>query len=199
MHRISRRRSPSRFTPSRRRALTGAALAAVIALALGGSAVAEFIDPTSPPAEGNKRYYQTITAKHSGLNLNVSGASTANGAEIGQWYAPNHMNEQWEQLYNGSKGYMFRNRWSRQCITSPNNVEGAVIVQRPCEGTPNQLWMPEQPAGGGTFWYLRNLTNKFDLNIAGGSGEMGAKLIQYRHVNAAPNAEFDMVGHYVTD
>jgi hypothetical protein len=180
--------------------LTGAALAVVIALALGGSAVAEFIDPTSPPAEGNQRYYFNITAKHSGLNLNVAGASTQNGAEIIQWNALHHMNEQWEQLSTGStKGYLFRNRWSRQCITSPNNVEGAVIVQRPCEGTSNQLWMPEQPKENGTFWYLRNLTNNFDLNIAGGSGELGAKLIQYRHVNAAPNAEFDWPGHYVTD
>jgi cytochrome c len=189
------------ITRSRRRTLAGAALAVVLALALGGSAVAEFIDPTSPPAEGNVRYYQTITAKHSGLNLNVAGASTANGAEIIQWMAPNHMNEQWEQLLpkGATLGYLWRNRWTRQCLTSPNNVEGAVIVQRPCEGTPNQLWMPEQPKEGGSFWYLRNYTNKFDLNIAGGSGEMGAKLIQYRHVNAAPNAEFDMVGHHVTD
>ena len=74
-----------------------------------------------------------------------------------------------------------------------------MIVQRPCEGTSNQLWMPEQPKENGSFRYLRNLTNNFDLNVAGGSGEMGAKLIQYRHVNAAPNTEFDLNGHYVTD
>jgi hypothetical protein len=198
MHRITRRRSPSRLT--RYRTLTGAALAVVIALALGGTAVAEYIDSTSPPAEGNQRYYFTLTAKHSGLNLNVAGASTQNGAEIIQWDGPSYMNEQWEQLYNGSsQGYMFRNRWSRQCITSPSNVEGAVIVQRPCEGTSNQLWMPEQPKENGSFWYLRNYANKFDLNIAGGSGELGAKLIQYRHVNAAPNAEFQWNGHEVTD
>jgi hypothetical protein len=46
---------------------------------------------------------------------------------------------------------------------------------------------------------LRNYATKLDLNVAGGSGEMGAKLIQYRHVNTAPNAEFDLNGKFVTD
>ena len=184
-----------------RRTLIGGALAVMIALALGGSALAEYLDPVSPPVEGYQRAYFNITAKHSGLNVNVAGASTKNGAEIIQWNAPHHMNEQWEQLYNGSTtgGYMFRNRWSRQCLTSPSSVEGAVIVQRPCDGTTNQLWLPEQPKEGGTFWYLKNIATKFDLNVAGGSGEMGAPLIQYHRVNAAPNAEFDWNGHHVTD
>jgi hypothetical protein len=35
-----------------------------------------------------------VTAKHSGLNLNVAGTSPTNGAEIIQWNAPHHMNKQ---------------------------------------------------------------------------------------------------------
>jgi hypothetical protein len=41
--------------------LTGAALAIVIALALGGRAAAEYIDPVSPRVEGNVRIYVTVT------------------------------------------------------------------------------------------------------------------------------------------
>jgi Ricin-type beta-trefoil lectin domain-like len=203
MHRITRRRSPSRFSHSRRRTLAGGALAVVLALALGGSAIAEHVDLKSPPVEGAKRTYYVFTAMHSKLNLNVGGASTKNGAEIGQWNDMTNqssMNEQWEFLTPSADGYMIRNRWSRQCVTSPSNVEGAAIVQRPCEGTANQRWQINRTSGSLPIGNLRNPATGFDLNIAGGSQEMGAKLIQYRHVNGAKNAIFHWgAGEQVTD
>lgn len=187
-----------RFTWPRRRKLAGAALACVIALGAGGTAIAEFIDPYSPPYEGKNRHYFKLAAKHSGLYLNVSGASTKNGAEIGQWKSDGAMNEQWEWVDNhSSNARMIRNRWSRQCITADSYTEGAVMVQRPCEGTANQRWTFNKYGewhgafGLGTY---TNLASGYDLNIAGGSGLMGAKLIQYRHVYAAPNALFQVTG-----
>ena len=188
-----------RFNTPRKRTILGAALAAVAALALGGTALAEVFDEYSGPYQGTTRHYYAITAKHSGLNLNVGGASTANGAEVAQWKHVGAMNEQWEKIaFDGkTNSSMFRNRWSRQCLTPASGAEGALVVQRPCVNSLDQRWAYGYYTDHWEFMVgpYRNLATGFDLNIAGGSGLMGAKLIQYRHAAGAPNAMFRLTAH----
>ena len=76
-------------------------------------------------------------------------------------------------------------------------------MQRPCEDTSNQRWIYNKyneytgVLGEGSY---TNLATNLDLNIAGGSGEMGAKLALYRHVPYAANAIFRITNqHKVTD
>src|SRR5690349_2881059 len=99
-----------------RRRFVVAAIASVAALAVGGNAIADVIFDNSPPVAGQKRLYRVITAKHSGLNLNVPEASTKSGTQIIQWSGANFMNGQWEILPATGVFVTIRNRWSRQCL-----------------------------------------------------------------------------------
>ena len=200
MHQITRRLSPSLRRIRGRRAALGAAVACVVALAAGGNAVADVIFDFTPPTHGTKRYYELITAKHSGLNLNVPEASTKNGTQIIQWDGDTFMNGQWEAFLGNDdgKGGAIRNRWSRQCLDVTSMADGAPVVQRPCDGTLSQKWTvnSEQEAGDK---YYRNITNawsELDLNIEGASTAHGAKLMQFHRVYGAPNALFRIIAPF---
>ena len=200
MRYITRRPSPSPRRIRGRWAVLGAAVGVVVALAAGGIAVADVIFDLSPPTHGTKRYYHLITAKHSGLHLNVPEASTKNGTQIIQWDGPTFMNGQWELLNPPGVGSRFsiRNRWSRQCLDVDSVTDGAPVVQRPCDGTISQQWTTnsEQEAGDPNY---RNITNHWsghDLNIEGASTAYGAKLMQFHRVYGAPNALFRIIAPY---
>jgi len=183
--------------PSPRRKLSlPAVVACAAALTVAGSAVADVWDD-SPPYAGKQRFYQVITAKHSGLNLNVPEASTKNGTQIIQWKQPGAMNEQWEFVTNS-----IRNRWSRQCLTVDSTAQGAPVVQRPCDGSSAQKWdlVTHQDDGGDyNYFNIRNQWSRLELNVAGGSGQYGALLIQWPHVPRSPNAMFSKTSTEVTD
>ena len=154
-----------------KRVLLGAALAGVVALATGGPAVADVIFDFSPPVHGTKRYYAVITAKHSGLRLNVPEASTKNGTQIIQWANNKDMNGLWETVNNpGMSGSSIRNRWSRQCLDVASTAAGAPVIQQPCDGTISQQWKSnsEQEAGDAFFRNYRNVWSGLDLNVEGG-------------------------------
>jgi hypothetical protein len=194
MHRITRRQSPSQPSTRRRRALLGAAVGCVAAIAAAGPAAADVIFDLSPPFAGTTRYYQIIKAKHSGLNLNVPEASTKNGTQIIQWDGSTFMNGQWEFVAKDN-GMSIRNRWSRQCLDVTSTAAGTPVVQRPCDGTVSQRWTynTAQQAGDPVYRNFKNSWSGLDLNVEGGSKEYGAKLIQWPHVQGAPNAMF---GHF---
>jgi Ricin-type beta-trefoil lectin domain-like len=175
-----------------RRAAIGAAVACTAALAAGGTAAADIIFDFSPPTDGTTRYYQTIQAKHSGLYLNVPEASTANGTQIIQWNGKHFMNGQWEWVYGPGDHLGLRNRWSRQCLDVDSKTDGAPVVQRPCDGSISQSWTYNsgQQSGDENYRNITNAWSKLDLNIAGASTALGAKLVQYHHVQGAPNAMF---------
>jgi Ricin-type beta-trefoil lectin domain-like len=186
--------------PRSRRALVGLALASAAALAAGGTAAADYIDPTSPPFEGTTRIYRVIEAKHSGLVLNVPDASTVNGSTVIQWSRPDAMNSQWELLVAPGDRKFIRNRWSRQCLHVDSAAPGPV-VQRPCDGSAKQRWklsFPTSPAPNITH-HITNEYSGLDLNISGGSGVPGAQLIQYPRVPGAPNTLFKIPFHVVED
>jgi hypothetical protein len=199
MHHITRHLLPSRFKIRGRLALVAAALASVVGMALGGTAVADVIFGGSPPVAGKHRFYQTMTAKHSGLNLNVPDASTKNGSPIIQWSDTTvngdskSMNGQWEFLWRQGmgNGVSIRNRWSRQCL-DVDSVNPGPVLQRPCDGTVSQEWIVNnaQQSGDPIYRNYRNAWSGLDLNISGGSTELGGQLIQWPHVQGAPNALF---------
>jgi hypothetical protein len=187
---------PRRF---RSRPLQVIALTCAVTLALGGTAIADAIFENSPPYAGQMRFYTVITAKHSELNLNVPEASTQNGTQIIQWKQPGAMNEQWELV--GKAPALIRNRWSRQCLTVDSSAQGAPVVQRPCDGSTKQRWSwVWQPDGDDPrFANIRNQYSGLDLNVAGGSGAYGAKLIQWPHVAHTPNALFTFAAKETVD
>ena len=191
MHYPPRRLRSSRSR--RARAAFAAALACVAAVAVAGTAAGDIIFDESPPTTGVKRTYLPLLALHSGLGLNVPDASTAPGTPIIQWsHGMTSMNGQWELL--GVKAtpvldFAIRNRWSRQCLTVDSKQPGPV-VQRPCDGRPSQAWKIERSQPGNYYATITNTWSELDLNISGGSTDLGAQLIQWYHSPNASNALF---------
>jgi Ricin-type beta-trefoil lectin domain len=172
----------------RRKLSLPAILACAVALTVAGTAAAD-VWLNSGPYAGTKRYYQVLTAKHSGLNLNVPEASTKNGTQIIQWKQPGAMNEQWEF----TSTLAIRNRWSRQCLTVDSIAQGAPVVQRPCDGSLAQKWDKvsfNDDGAGYDYFNLRNQWSRLVMNVSGGSGQYGAKIVQLPHVAMSPNAMF---------
>jgi hypothetical protein len=181
----------------RRKLSLPAVIACAAALTIGGTAVADVWSDSGPYA-GKQRYYQVLTAKHSGLNLNVPEASTKNGTQIIQWKQPGAMNEQWEFLSTGP----IRNRWSRQCLTVDSAAQGAPVVQRPCDGGIAQKWVKvthQDDGGDYNYFNIRNQWSSLEMSVSGGSGQYGAKLVQWPHVPMSPNAMFSRTEVVVTD
>jgi Ricin-type beta-trefoil lectin domain-like len=184
-----------RSSRSRRaRAAVAAALACVAAVAVAGTAAGDVIFDKSPPTTGVDRTYIPLLALHSGLGLNVPEATTTPGTPIIQWSGGmTSMNGQWEILYAKGTPYIFeysiRNRWSRQCLTVDSKQPGPV-VQRPCDGRPSQVWTFTYSQSLSNYATVTNAWSGLDLNISGGSKELGAQLIQWYHSPDAPNALF---------
>ena len=195
MHHITRW-SPSRFRIPGRRALVGASVACVAALAAGGPAVADVIFDESPPLTGVKHYYTVIEARHSGLGLNVPEASTANGTQLIQWSgSKKFLNAQWDMLTDGQGRHTFRNRWSRQCMDVDSTAAAAPVVQRPCDGTISQKWTRDVPPGTAPgYATITNQWSKLDLNVVGADTGLGARLMQWHRTPGAANAEFEIIG-----
>lgn len=192
MQHLTRRPRSSRSR--RARAAFTAGLACVAALAVAGTAAGDIIFDQSAPTTGVKRIYIPLLALHSGLGLNVPEASTAPGTPIIQWSGGmTSMNGQWEILYAKGTPYIFeysiRNRWSRQCLTVDSKQPGPV-VQRPCDGRPSQVWTFASSPSLSNYATVTNTWSGLDLNISGGSKDLGAQLIQWYHSPTAPNALF---------
>lgn len=118
----------------------------------------------------------------SGLAMNVSGASTTNGAEIIQWpFSSGATNALWTFVPTSGGYYQIKNVNSGQVVnvTAASGLSGASIVQWPAEGmTPgNDQWMPvENPDGTYSFYNLNSL-QALD-NPAGGTAN-GTQLDQW--------------------
>ena len=192
MHHLTRRPRSSRSR--RARAAFSAALACVAALAVAGTAAGDIISTLWSPKTGVPRTYIPLQALHSGLGLNVPEASTAPGTPIIQWSdGMKSLNGQWQLLPAAATAdpgdISIRNRWSRQCLTVDSKQPGPV-VQRPCDGRQSQAWKDTYSQPGNQYATITNAWSGLDLNISGGSKELGAQLIQWYHSPNAPNALF---------
>jgi hypothetical protein len=105
---------------------SGAALAG---LTLCGGLTAGTLAATASPAGAQS--YILLQAESSGLDLNVSGASTAPGGVVIQWPATGGgLNEMWTVPATGSGG-VIQNANSAMCLTT-DGVAGDQLYQKPC-------------------------------------------------------------------
>jgi hypothetical protein len=85
-----------------------------------------------------------ITAKNSGLQVNVRGGTSAtqNGAAIIQWPYSGASNEIWKSAANVDGTYSFSALSSGKCmdVSGSSLNTGAVIVQSTCTGASSQHW-----------------------------------------------------------
>jgi lysophospholipase L1-like esterase len=123
----------------------------VLALSLA-SAVSWSID--------NGRY--KIVASSSGLSMDVSGASTADGATIVQYPARSGLNQQFDVVALGDGSYSIRPAHSGKSLDvfNRNPNDGAELRQWTYSGGSNQRWHID-PAGSG----LSSITSVFSARV----------------------------------
>ncbi len=114
----------------------------------------------------------TLTAVHSGLLADVSGASQASGARVVQWPATGGTNQRWTARDAGGGTFTLVAGHSGQCLSS-GTTNGAPVVQSPC-GT--QRWRFEAVNGAWRMVYVG--TNRC-ADVSGASTANGAAIVQW--------------------
>jgi Ricin-type beta-trefoil lectin domain-like len=107
-----------------------AVLAALAGLALCGAATVAVVATTGGTASAISGYYLILSADSSSLNLDVSGASTAPGGRVTQWYSNGGANQNWSVPDIGLSG-VIQNQNSGMCLTT-DGVAGDRLYQKLC-------------------------------------------------------------------
>jgi Ricin-type beta-trefoil lectin domain-like/Cellulase (glycosyl hydrolase family 5) len=120
-----------------------------------------------------------IKSDLSGLVVDVTGASTAEGTDIEQWTDNNTANQQWNLTNLGSNYVSLVNVNSGLAmeVYSASTTSGAAIDQWPYSSGKNQIWQVVSKGGG--YYELLNENSGEALDVTGASSATGVKLDQY--------------------
>lgn len=121
----------------------------------------------------------------SGLCIGVGGASTANGALIGQYKCDGSSNQRWrvgsaDSLVNGKSGKCMG-------VNGASTAPGANVAQFTCDGRVNQAWGSVISDGDPPSGRLINAKSGLCLGVDGASTAVGAQLKQFACNPTAPN------------
>jgi hypothetical protein len=122
--------------------------------------------------------YRVIASRNSGKLLDVSGASTADGAAVIQWPDNGGGNQRWAFLDAGGGYWNLVNRNSGKCLDVPagSTADGIQLVQWTCNGGTNQQW---KQIWNGSYFQLQALHSGKCADVSGASTADGAKIIQW--------------------
>ncbi|THV34702.1 family 43 glycosylhydrolase [Glycomyces buryatensis] len=163
---------------TRRRWRTFIALALTTALAALGLVAA-----TQAPAQAavNTGTWYVITSAHSGLALDIKGASTTAGAELTQWNRTDATNQQFRFIDAGGGYYRIQVRHSSMVLDvyEWNAENGATIAQWTDLGGTNQQWSVTEHSDG-TYSFINRFSGKA-LDLWERSTTAGARISQYTY------------------
>jgi hypothetical protein len=127
------------------------------------------------PANGTYK----LTAVNSGLLLDVSGGSTANGASIIQWSSTGGTNQQWTLAQVSGNVYTITGVGSGKCLEVPSSstTQGTRLSIYTCNGGANQQWA--LAGTGSTQFVLVNLNSGWVADVVSGSTATGAQIEQW--------------------
>jgi hypothetical protein len=171
----------------RHRRLAAAAVAATVlagfAVALATSASAATVDTSA---------WYVIINRNSGKALDVSGASTADGARIHQWSRHDGNNQQWQFVDSGGGYYRLRARHSGKVIdvSGASTADGAPYVQWADHGGNNQQFRLVDTDSG--YVKLVNRNSGKVADVTGASTADGAFIQQYSDWNGT-NQQWQLV------
>jgi hypothetical protein len=142
------------------RAMTTARVA-LLAAGLSVAGAAGAANCSDPPVSGNTYY---IVNEGSGLQLEVSGWSKADGASVVQWNStsgPYNFNQQWAVTDMGGGLLTLRPVHSDKSLDvyGWSKEDGSAVVQWSYTGNPNQQWKVSA-AGGGAYKIKSNFSDK---------------------------------------
>ncbi|WP_277207583.1 non-reducing end alpha-L-arabinofuranosidase family hydrolase [Isoptericola croceus] len=171
-------RSRSIAPPTRRRrwltrvvaAGVAALMASAGAVAVTGPAAAATVDPTA---------WYLLLNRNSGKALDVSGVSTADGAQLHQWTRTNAENQQFQFVDAGDGYYQIKARHSGKMldVSSWSTADGAAIHQWTDHGGTNQQFRLEDSDSGHVRLINRNSNKAVEVQSAATND--GANVVQY--------------------
>ncbi|MBL0888443.1 pectinesterase family protein [Myceligenerans indicum] len=121
----------------------------------------------------------TLTAGHTGMCLDVPGASDEPGTVLQQWGCTDGASwEQFRLVDAGSGAFEIVNAGNELCldVTGGSTAIGAEVLQWPCKGSAWQHWTLS-PAAGGAYQVV-NVNSGLCLTVQDGSTSSGARTVQ---------------------
>ncbi|TWP37294.1 RICIN domain-containing protein [Leekyejoonella antrihumi] len=182
---VSTTDSPVGARSNRRRGLrrvgTAAGLAACSAVLIAaGAGTASASTAFTTHLTPNNTFY---------LQLDVSGASTAPGAPVIDWWSNGGANQAWSFIDAGGGSYEIVNQNSGQCLTT-DGVAGDQLYQYPCWGGWSQLWNTGlNPGDLGAVATMSNPETGLDVDVDGNSPWPGAAIDAW-YPNGGANQSF---------
>ncbi|HXF10240.1 MAG TPA: RICIN domain-containing protein, partial [Desulfuromonadaceae bacterium] len=137
----------------------------------------------------NTQYY--LKNVNSGLAVNVSGASTTNGAKIIQWPYGGTDNAIWTFVATSNGYYQIKsvNSGSDIAVQNAATTNGAKLIQWTFGGGRNDQWKPVQNADGSYSFF--NLKSGLVMEVPGNSTAQGTQLDQWGS-NGGANQAFTL-------
>jgi hypothetical protein len=128
----------------------------------------------------------TLTAVHSGKLMDVSGVSTADGAQITQWAATGGTNQRWQAVDAGNGAVTLKAVHSGKCaeVTGGSTAAGAFLQQATCSSANHQKFtaVPTTTAG---VYNVRSVASNLCVDVNGAATADGARLLQWTCQNSA--------------
>ncbi|RKE05139.1 RICIN domain-containing protein [Streptomyces sp. TLI_171] len=123
----------------------------------------------------------TLVNRASGLLLDVTGQSTADGAPVGAWQPTGGTNQSWAISSAAADAYKsLKVRLSGRCaeVAGGSTTAGAAVVQHTCASAADQQWTLRPGGGPGQVNVVVRATGQC-LDVSGASTADGAPLVQY--------------------
>ncbi|MFC0434334.1 RICIN domain-containing protein [Kutzneria buriramensis] len=136
---------------------------------------------SSNPTAGTR----ALTNAHSGLVMDVSDASAADGAKVIQWTDHQAGNQRWTLTQRAGNVYTVVNAGSGKCLEDPagSTAQGTQLDQRTCDGSAGQQWaldaVGDYASPTDTSYLFVNLGSGWVADVSGGSADAGAPVVQW--------------------
>ncbi len=167
-------------------------LIALLATVLAASAAVALNTSAASAASVDTSAWYVLVNRNSGKALDVSGASTADGAVVHQWSRHDGANQQWQFVDSGGGYYRLKSKNSGKVldVTDWSTADGARLQQWPdLNGANQQFRLADSDSG---FVRLVNRHSGKVVEVQGGSTADGAPVVQYRDWNGA-NQQWQLV------
>ncbi|MFD6567884.1 ThuA domain-containing protein [Micromonospora profundi] len=122
----------------------------------------------------------TLTAQHSGKLMDVSGVSTADGAQITQWAATGGNNQKWQAVDAGNDAVYLKAVHSGKCldVVGGSTAQGAFLQQSTCNNANQQKFLVTATATTGVYT-VKSVPSGLCVDVNGASTADGARLLQW--------------------
>ncbi|MEO3926844.1 ThuA domain-containing protein [Micromonosporaceae bacterium B7E4] len=133
-----------------------------------------------PSTDGIAGRTWTLTAQHSGKLMDVSGVSTADGAQIHQWTATGGNNQRWQAVDAGGGAVYLKAVHSGKCVevTGGSTTAGAFLQQATCNNG-NQQKFTATPTGTSGVYTVQSVPSGHCVDVNGAATSDGARLLQW--------------------